>query len=168
MKPRPALAIPLAAAAFAASGCAPEGTFPSLAMRPEERLVTVGEPRRPRADPASDAALRGRASALLAQGRSGTRAFDQAEPAAERAARNAGAMGSETWVSAQQQLSRLEAARAETTTALAELDRLATSRAAEATNSADYAFIEEAKAELERIGAAQQVRLDRLRSRVRS
>jgi len=77
-------------------------------------------------------------------------------------------MGSETWVSAHQQLSRLEAARAETTTALAELDRLATSRADEATNSADYAFIEEAKAELERIGAEQQARLDRLRSRVRS
>ncbi len=168
MKHRAILAVPLAAAAFAASGCAPEGTFPSLAMRPEERLVTVGEPRRPRVDPASDAALRGRARGLLAQGQAGGRAFDEAEPAAERSARNAGAMGSETWVSAQQQLSRLEAARAETTTALAELDRLSASRADLATNSADYVFIEEAKAELERLAAAQQARLDRLRSRIRS
>ena len=152
----------------ATSGCAPEGTFPSLAMRPEERLVTVGEPRRPRVDPASDPALRGRASALLAQGRAGTRAFEASEPAAERATRNVGATGSESWIDAQQQLSRLEAARADTDTALAELDRLATARADEATNSADYALIEEAKAELQRIATEQQARLDRLRSRVRS
>ena len=148
---------------LAASGCAPAGPFPSLAMRPEERLVTVGEPRRPRVDPAERcrrcAAGPTRCSA---QGRAGTRAFDEAEPAAERAARSAGASGSESWVSAQQQLSRLEAARAETTTALAELDRLAATRADQATNSADYALIEQAIAELEQVAAGQQARLDRL------
>jgi hypothetical protein len=168
MKLRSVLTILLVAAAFAASGCAPAGPFPSLAMRPEERLVSVGEPRRPRVDPASDPALRGRAAALLARGRAGIGAFEANEAAAERAARASGAMGSESWVSAQQQLSRLEAARAETTAALAELDQLAAARADEATNSADYAFIEEAKAELERVAATQQAQLDRLRSRIRS
>lgn len=152
----------------ATAGCAPEGTFPSLAMRPEERLVTVGEPRRPRVDPAGDPALRGQAGALLAQGRAGMRDFEANEAATERATRGPGAAGSESWVSAQQQLSRLEAARAATTTALAELDRLSATRADQATNSADYAFIQEAVAELERLGAEQQARLDRLRSRVRS
>ena len=167
MKHSAALAIPLAAAAFAAAGCAPAGPFPSLAMRPEERLVTVGEPRRPRVDPASDPALRGRVNALLGQGRAGTRAFDEAEPAAERAIRAAGASGSDSWVSAQQQLSRLEAARVETTTALAELNQLAAARADQATNSGDYALIEQAIAELERLAAAQQARLDQLRGRLR-
>ena len=168
MKLQAALIIPLAAAAFAASGCAPAGPFPSLAIRPEERLITVGEPRRPRVDPAGDPALRGRVDALLGQGRSGTRAFDEAEPAAERAVRAAGASGSEGWVSAQQQLSRLEAARVETTTALAELNDLASARAGQATNSADYAAIEQAIAELERLAAGQQARLDALRSRIES
>jgi len=152
----------------ATAGCAPEGTFPSLAMRPEERLVTVGEPRRPRVDPASDAALRGRAGVLLAQGRSGMRSFEASEAEAERVARGAGATGSESWISAQLQLSRLEAARAETMAALAELDRLSAGRADQATNSADFAFIEEAKAELERLAADQQARLNRIRSRIRS
>jgi hypothetical protein len=152
----------------ASAGCAPEGRFPSLAMRPEEQLVTVGEPRRARIDPASDPALRGRVNALLAQGRAGTRAFDEAEPATERAIRAASAPGSEGWVSAQQQLSRLEAARAETSTALAELDRLSTARADQATNSVDYALIEQAIMELEQIAAGQQERLDRLRGRIRS
>jgi hypothetical protein len=168
MRFRLALAIPLVAATLAASGCAPTGPFPSLAMRPEERLVTVGEPRRPRVDPASDPALRGRVSALLGQGRAGTRAFDESAPAAERALRNVGASGSECWVSAQQQLSRLEAARAETSAALAELGQLAAARADQATNSADYALIEQAIAELEQIAAGQQARLDQLRSRIRS
>lgn len=95
------------------------------------------------------------------------RDFEASEPATERATRNAGASGSESWVSAQQQLSRLEAARATTAGALAELDRLSTARADQATNSADYAFIVEAVAELERVAADQQARLDRLRSRVR-
>jgi hypothetical protein len=152
----------------ATAGCAPEGTFPSLAMRPEERLVTVGEPRRPRVDPVSDPALRGRTNALLVQGRGGMRDFEASEPAAERATRNPGAYGSESWVSAQQQLSRLEAARAATASALAELDRLSTARADQATNSADYALILEAIAELEGIDAEQQARLGRLRSRVRN
>lgn len=150
------------------TGCAVEGSFPSLAMRPEERLVTVGEPRRPRTDPASDPALRGQANALLAQGRGGMREFEANESAAERATRNPGASGSESWVSAQQALSRLEAARGATAGALAALDRLSTERADQATNSADYAFILEAIAELERVEADQQVRLDRLRSRVSS
>lgn len=158
----------LLALVAATAGCAPEGTFPSLAMRPEERLVTVGEPRRPRTDPASDPALRGQASALLAQGRAGMREFEANEAAAERAARNSGARGSESWVGAQLLLSRLEEARAATMTALAELDRLSTARADQATNSSDYVFVQEAVAELEQIGANQQTRLDRLRSRVRS
>ncbi len=162
------LAIPLAVGAFGATGCSPEGTFPSLAMRPEERLVAVGEPRRERIDPASDPALRGRANALLAQGRSGMRSFEASEAEAERSTRGAGATGSESWISAQLQLTRLEAARNETTTALAELDRLSAARADQATNSADFAYIEEAKAELERLAADQQARLDRIRSRVRS
>lgn len=136
-------------------------------MRPEERLVSLGEPVRPRIETASDAALRGRATALLAQGREGSAQFERDLPAAERALRSPGAVGSDSWISAQQALSRLEAARNATATALAALDRLATERAEQATNSGDYALILEAKAELERLASAQQGQVDRLRARLR-
>ena len=146
--------------------CAPAGEFPSLAMRPEERMVSVGEPVRPRVEAPSDPALRQQAANLLAEGREGAQRFEADLPAAERAIRNPGGMGSASWVSAQQALSRLEAARNQTTTALASLDRLSTERADLPTNSEDHALLLEAMAELERIAAAQQVRIDGLRSRI--
>ena len=148
------------------AACAPAGPFPSLAMRPEERLVSVGEPRRPTVEAPEDPALRQRAASLLAEGRSGQRQFDADLPAAERATRSPGRMGSDSWVSAQQALSRLEASRSQTTTALAALDQLTTERADLPTNPADQAFLVEAMAELERIAGAQQSRIDGLRSRV--
>ena len=148
------------------AACAPAGSFPSLAMRPEERLVSVGEPRRPTVEAPADAGLRQRAAALLSEGRAGQSQFDADLPAAERATRNPGRMGSDSWVSAQQALSRLEASRSQTTTALAALDQLTTERADLPTNPADQAFLVEALAELERVAAAQQSRIDGLRSRV--
>ncbi|MGE0179412.1 MAG: hypothetical protein AB7O91_06290 [Sphingomonas sp.] len=161
---RPIILFMLGIAALAA--CAPAGPFPSLAMRPEERLVSVGEPRRPMVATPADAALRQRATSLLAEGRSGARAFESGFDAADRATRNPGRMGSESWISAQLALSRLEAARSNTTIALGALDRLATEHADLPTNADDYAFILEAKRELERLTAEQQARLDRLRSRI--
>jgi SLT domain-containing protein len=148
------------------AACAPAGPFPSLAMRPEERLVSVGEPRRPAVVAPEDPALRQRAAALLAEGRAGQRQFDVDLPAAERATRAPGRTGSESWVSAQQALSRLEASRNQTTTALAALAAFAAERADMPTNPADNAAIAEALAELERVAAAQQSRIDAMRGRI--
>ena len=67
----------------------------------------------------------------------------------------------------QQAISRAEAARAPTTGALAELDRLATDRAAQPTNDEDFAAIHGALQETERLAARQQQEMERLRAAVR-
>jgi hypothetical protein len=116
---------------------------------------------------ASDPAVRARANALAAEARAGDRAFEAAHARAAAAARGAGAPGSESWVEAQQAISRAEAERTATGRALAELDRLATERARLPTNEGDFALVRGALEEVEAIAASQQQKLDRLRSAVR-
>jgi hypothetical protein len=154
-------------AAAATAGCAPEGEFPSLAVRPIESQDPLEEPVRTPPMIASEPAIRTRAAALLARAQAGDRDFAAALGPARTAARGAGAAGSESWVVAQQALSRAEAARVATTTALGELDTLAVERAAVPTNAEDFAAIRRALAETERIVRAQQQRLDALRSEIR-
>jgi len=156
----------LAAAALAA-GCTPKGEFPSLALRPIEAEDPLAEPVRSPPVVAVDPALRERAADLLALARRGESAFDAAYRPAAAAARAAGAPGSESWVVAQQAISRAEAARAPTMQALAELDRLATERAAVATNEGDFAAIRAALVEVERLAREQQRRVDALGTAVR-
>src|SRR5690349_4589885 len=108
-------------------GCQAEGPFPSLAQRPAER-EPLTDPVRAIPNVPSDSALRARLTELLALARAGQRAFDNTYPAAEAAARAAGAAESESWIAAQERISRAEAARAETGRALADLDRLAVER----------------------------------------
>jgi hypothetical protein len=166
--PRPSAAWPaLLAAAAIASGCKPEGTFPSLAPRPIESEDPLEEPIRTPPAVAADPMLRSRAASLLAEARRGDREFETAAGAAAGTARRAGAPGSESWVVAQEAISRAEAARAPAMRALAELDRLATERAGLPTNDADFAAIRAALAEAERLAAGQQQRMDRLREAVR-
>jgi len=155
------------AAALVAAGCTPNGEFPSLEPRAIEQEDPLAEPVRTPPVVAGDQALRARAAELVAEARRGEREFESALGAASAAARGAGAPGSESWVVAQQQISRAEAARSPTTGALAELDRLATERAREPTNEGDFAAIRSALDEAERIAAGQQQRLDRLRAQIR-
>ena len=156
----------LGAAALAA-GCSPEGEFPSLAVRPIESQDPLEEPVRTPPVVAAEPALRGRAAALLDQAQAGDRAFAAALGPARTAARGAGAPGSESWVVAQQAISRAEAARAATTTALGELDELIVARAAVPTDAEDFAAIRRALAEVERLVRAQQQRLDALTAAVK-
>jgi hypothetical protein len=156
----------LAAAALAA-GCTPEGEFPSLAVRPIESEDPLVEPVRAPPVVAPDPALRARAAELLAEAHAGDRAFAATLGPARTAARSAGAPGAESWVVAQQAISRAEAARSVTTRALAELDRLSVERAAVATNADDFAAIRRALAEAQRVARAQQQRIDALRAEVR-
>ena len=153
----------LAAAALLA-GCAPEGEFPSLALRPIEAENPREEPVRTPPVVASDPAIRARAAALLAQAHDGERAFAAAHVRAAALARGAGAPGSESWVAAQEAISRVEATRAAATRALGDLDRLATERAALPTNEEDFAAVRAALAEAEQLVRDQQQRFDALRA----
>lgn len=121
------LAIPLAACASA-----PDGEYPSLARRPIERSASVPPtpPVTPDPPPAS-ATLVEAVRALGADANRGEAEFRAALAAnagAIAAARGA-ATGSETWAQGETALSRVIAARGPTSFALAELDRLAITRA---------------------------------------
>lgn len=164
--PRPAAALAAALAALAVAGCVTEGPFPSLQPREAELDISTEEPVREPADVAPDPALAARAAELLALARAGERDFEAVYPAAAAAARGAGGFGSESWVLAQQALSRAEAARGETMRALAALDLLAVERADLPTSPEDFAAVLAALERTETIAAAQEARLDALRAEI--
>src|SRR5690242_16657459 len=96
---RPALLVlPLAA-------CATGGDFPSLAPRPVEQL-SMEEPVRVDPPVAADPALRGRAAELLGEARRGDGQFDAAYARAVPIVRRAGPSGSDSWIEAQEHISR--------------------------------------------------------------
>jgi hypothetical protein len=164
--PRPLLAVPVAALLLA--GCVAQDGFPSLAMRPAELDLSTEEPVHPAVEVPTDPALRARIADLLRQASEGERGFAAALGPAEAAVAAAGGVGSESWVEAQQALSRLETRRAPTARALAELDQLSRERAEMATNAEDFAALDAAVAEAGRIAAGQEERLDRLQARLPS
>jgi hypothetical protein len=158
------LPLPLALAGFALlAGCAAEGSYPSLAVRPAEReLAADVEERQPTPLP-DDAELGREIARLTAEARRGGEGFEAAIAAAEARAGRSTGRGSDAWVEAQQALSRAEAARAETTRALAELDAMAVARAAAgATSAGDLERLGQAVAELQALADAQSERLRRL------
>jgi ABC-type transporter Mla subunit MlaD len=109
------------------AGCATPGTFPSLAPRPEELGQAPPPPPRP-VPPPADPALGGQITRLLGDAREGDAKFKAAIPGTERAIRAAGKAGSDSWVEAQQALSRLETDRTQTTVAAADLNTLLRSK----------------------------------------
>ncbi len=159
MSPRPALLALFSGALL--GGCVTEGPFPSLAPRPDERLA-IEEPVREAPTVADDPALPARIAALLGEARQGERAFDADYGPAVRAAGRSGPTGSDSWIAAQQALSRVEAARGRTTDAAAELHQLALARAGQAMSAADRQALDDAIAEVDRLVADQQARIDRL------
>src|SRR5438132_799312 len=124
------LLLPLGAAA-ALVGCAQDGPFPSLAVRPAERQYAEEARREPTAPAAlpDDPAVAARAAALAAEARLGEDEFNEAYRAAAALAARAGAAGSDSWSEAQQALSRAAAARGRTTAALVEMDAFAVEQA---------------------------------------
>ena len=153
----------LLAAVALLGGCAAHGTFPSLAPRPAELEDMSVEPVRPDPVIADDPALTERVGALTREARAGWRDFEAEAGPAERAAAAAGPRGSDSWIAAQQALSRLEAARARTMAARAELEQFALEREDQPTSPADRQAIEAAIAEADAIAARQQSRLERIR-----
>jgi hypothetical protein len=146
-----------------AAGCAAPGPYPSLAPRPAEKAYAEdAEERKPTPQP-DDPALAVEIDRLLAEARAGAALFDSALPAAQAAAGAAGAAGSDAWIEAQQALSRLEAARARTTAALADLDRLGVERTSAGTlGEGDAQRLRSATDEIQALTDAQADRLRRL------
>ena len=146
-------------------GCVSQGPFPSLAPREGEQLA-IEEPVREAVEVPSDSGLRLRVLELRQQAARGDRAFDAALRPAEAAVGSAGAPGSDRWIEAQQAISRLESARAETTLALAQLDRLRAGRTDLPTSRDDMEAIDGMFALVEGIAAVQQDKIDRLRATI--
>ena len=153
----------LLAAALILPGCAAQGPFPSLAQRPAELEDASVDPVRPDPVVADDPALAERVAALVGEARAGWLEFEAEAGAAERAARASGPEGSDSWLEAQQALSRLEAAGGRTMAAREALDELALARQSQPTSPADRRRIETAIEEAEAIAARQQARLERIR-----
>ena len=165
LTPRPLL---LSAALLAGlTGCASSGSFPSLAPRPIERALAPPDVEPPRAVIADDPQLPARLQAFVAAGRGGQADFDAELTAARRAVGRAGGRGSDSWVEAQQAVSRLEVARATVANALSELNAYAVERAAAVPLSpGDRDRIREANAALQAIADGQQTELAALEGRL--
>ena len=161
-------------------GCAPQGSFPSLAPRPVEWELS-GQPPPPclagqsppaaetaqQTGPAADPQLAARVASLLADARRGESDFAKALPAARTSVGRAGPAGSESWIAAQQNISALEAARARTADAVAELDALLLARSGdEATSQTDREAVAAAAEEARRLAEAQQAELERLNAAI--
>jgi hypothetical protein len=160
------------------SACAAQGPYPSLAPRAIERGLAGGLAPAPCLDgdgaetqvaavaPASvpsDPQLRARLTALLAQARQGQSAFAEILPRASSSAARAGAAGSDAWIAAQQEISRLESARARTSDALAELDSLGIRRPAGGpVNEEDFQAVLQAEEEARALAERQEAELNRL------
>ncbi len=117
-------------AALLVVGCSTPRTAPEPSLAP--RAAEAIDPRVPIPDtvPAGpvDPALVRRIDTLLAEARSGIPAFEAREAEASRLAANAGPVSSESWVAAQQALSRLVEQFGVTTRVAADIDALASSR----------------------------------------
>jgi hypothetical protein len=144
------------------AGCVTQGPFPSLAPRPAEQEDWTEEPSHAAPAAPDDATLRQRVAALVAEAHEGARAFAADLPAAERATAHPGAEGSDSWVEAQQAISRLEAARARADEAATELHQLRLARTGQPTSAADLGAIDAAIDEVEGIVARQQQQLNRV------
>lgn len=118
----------LVAAPLAASCSITASPEPSLAPRAAEAI----DPRLPIPDetPAGtvDPGLASRLSALVAEVRSNIPAFEVKQADAERLAAAAGPAASESWIAAEQSLSRLIEQHGVTTRAAADIDALASAR----------------------------------------
>jgi hypothetical protein len=153
---------PLLAAALLTAGCAADGPFPSLAVRDAERVYAAGDPLQTTPEAPDRAGLAGRIAGFLAAAGEGEAAFGRALAAAQRI--SSGPRGSESWIASQQAISRVEAARAETTRALGDLDEFASEQARQGPlSTADFGRLTDATARLHAQAERQRQAIAQLR-----
>ena len=162
-------ALPAAAAILATACVRPDiGPEPSLAPRAAEAIdprVTI-----PSDVPMGrvDAALASRLAALVGEANAALPAFGARLAEAERLAAAAGPAASESWIVAQQSLSRLTEQHGATTRAAAEIDALAATRLEEQRwlAPADREAIAAAAATVASLSEMQAAAIERLRERL--
>lgn len=153
-----------------AAGCSTPGTGPEPSLAP--RAAEAIDPRLPIPDAppagAVDPALTSRLQALVASAQASAPAFEAREAAASRLAATAGPMASESWIAAEQALSRLVADHGTTTQAAAEIDALAAERLERQRwiNPAEREAIMTAAAEVAAINDRQAAAIDRLKQQL--
>lgn len=168
-------ALPLLLIAAIVSACGASADTPSLAPRPMEYELSGRALPPCLADPAAapaaaapaptavDALLGAELDRLIAAARQGQSEFAAILPAAQRSTSRAGASGSESWVAAQLDLSRLEAARGRTADALTDIEALLLARSnASGTSPQDLQRVDAAAAEVRTIAETQEAELNRL------
>ena len=158
---------PALLAVLLAACATPSGEYPSLALRDAERVEGSFEPDTAQAPPPApsppSADLLARLAQLRKAAASAHSEFLSGVPAAERLARAAGSIGSDSWASAQVALAGLDSARSETAIALGDLDVLYI----DATLAADQReAIGAARAEVVRLVGEEDETLARLRARL--
>jgi hypothetical protein len=160
----------LAPALLAAAGCAEKGAYPSLAQRPAERAY---EAERDAVEPPSparpdDPAVARRVAELIADAEAGQAEFERSAEAARAAVAKSGAVNSDSWIEAEQAVSRAAAGGARTGRALADLDRYAADRTNSTTVSeADAARLRDAVAKVQALADAQAAEIARLEASLR-
>ena len=128
--PRLSLAtVSIALVTLSLAACStPEGDFPSLQKRAYETDNPIEEPAETPMEVATalNPAIKTKADVLLARYRAGQAAFDKGLPEIRKISTAAAGSkpGTETWVNAHLQLSRLDNARAESVAALIAIDDL--------------------------------------------
>jgi hypothetical protein len=144
----------------------PQGDFPSLSKRAYENAGPITEPD---AAPAAvtnslPASLSAQTNRLLERNRIADAAFARARGPAESAARSGSgaAKGSEGWVQAQMVLSRLDASRADSVTALGEIDGLIAIERMKGADSGLVGLLEAVQAEIANTVANQEAAIRRL------
>lgn len=160
---------PLILLSVALSACGtPSMKEPSLAHRPAESI----DPRAPVPNEIPtgtvDASLSSQLAALVAAAHDGAPEFERRASEARALAANAGPMASESWIAAQQSLSRLVEQLGVTSRAAADIDKLAADRlqANKWLSPADQAEIRQAQAAIAAIAAPQTEEIDRLREQL--
>jgi hypothetical protein len=155
---------PLLAAALLLAGCASDGAFPSLGVREAERVYASGDPLQTTPEAPDRAGLAGRIAGFVAAANEGEAVFTRALAAARPIAARAGTRGSESWLAAQQAISRAEAARAATTKALGDLDQFSAEQARQGPlSTSDFQQLTEATSRLQAQADRQRQAVEQLR-----
>jgi hypothetical protein len=165
MRRTAAISLLLATAVGACTGpVAPPSLLPRAAEAIDPRVPVT----RPMNDRPVDPALAGRLAELLRLARNGDAAFAPAAAAAERLAEAAGPPKSESWVAAQEALSRAVAAKAETARALGDIDALGANALAEKRGlaPADLSAIQSAGGEAATLDRRQAERISAIQRRL--
>jgi hypothetical protein len=158
------------------SACASGDEYPSLALRPAERISADPVTSAPTPSPAATAPspqFAGRLARLVEQAREAHQRFAARRGDAERiiAGADGAAPASESWSQASVALADLAAARSDATVALAELDGLYASESTAGAESGNMGNADAAAAAREQVGvwvAEEDSVLDALRARLDS